>query len=275
MTRNDRRTSARRFASPKFVREGNRAYTSFFTGKPQVDGLGHAFLVRNYRAGLAKWQTADPMGYQDGWNQLAYCGNKAYSCVDIYGAWATGVAYSIDDPDVPLNVRSTRTHERDIWWAEGSDNFFNWGNEPLSQALVEYAQTQTGATATDYAVDSKYFSQIEADAGFGKVRDRVAEMMRGTSPGGTVSFNKEPVVTTLVSRDLNHSIHGVTFYLDGSITVDASGHWEGILTVSFSDPYDFNASDPDWRVRIWGRLYDHGWISKFNATGSWTVNFKE
>ena len=31
--------------------------------------------MRNYRAGLAKWQTADPMGYPDGWNQLAYCGN--------------------------------------------------------------------------------------------------------------------------------------------------------------------------------------------------------
>ena len=29
------------------------------------------FLMRNYRAGLVKWQTADPMGYPDGWNRLA------------------------------------------------------------------------------------------------------------------------------------------------------------------------------------------------------------
>ena len=79
----------------------------------------------------------------------------------------------------------------------------------------------------------------------------------------------------MVSKDLNHSIHGVIFYLDGSITVDAVGHWKGNLTVSFSDPYDFLASDPDWRVRVWGRLYNYGWISKFNATGSWTVNFEE
>ena len=42
----------------------------FFTGKPYVEGLGHAFLLRNYRAGLAKWQTADPMGYPDGWNAI-------------------------------------------------------------------------------------------------------------------------------------------------------------------------------------------------------------
>ena len=45
---------------------------AFFTGKPHVEGLGYAFLYRNYRADLAKWQTADPLGYPDGWNQLAY-----------------------------------------------------------------------------------------------------------------------------------------------------------------------------------------------------------
>ena len=62
----------------------------WFTGKPYVEGLGHAFLMRNYRAGLAKWQTADPMGYPDGWNQLAYCNNGVTSAVDLWGA---GVVY--------------------------------------------------------------------------------------------------------------------------------------------------------------------------------------
>ena len=59
--------------------------SNFFTGKPYVEGLGHAFWMRNYRAGLAKWQTADPMGYPDGWNQLAYCGNGVTSGVDLWG----------------------------------------------------------------------------------------------------------------------------------------------------------------------------------------------
>lgn len=59
--------------------------TNFFTGKPFVEGLGHAFLFRNYRAGLAKWQTADPLGYPDGWNQLAYCGNGVTGAVDLLG----------------------------------------------------------------------------------------------------------------------------------------------------------------------------------------------
>ena len=57
----------------------------FFTGKPYVEGLGHVFLMRNYRAGLAKWQTADPLGYPDGWNQLAYCGNGVSEEVDVGG----------------------------------------------------------------------------------------------------------------------------------------------------------------------------------------------
>ena len=60
----------------------------WFTGKPHVAGLGHAFLFRNYRAGLAKWQTADPMGYPDGWNQLAYCGNEVFERVDYLGGLA-------------------------------------------------------------------------------------------------------------------------------------------------------------------------------------------
>ena len=61
-------------------------HSPFFTGKPYVEGLGHAFLMRNYRAGLAKWQTADPMGYPDGWNRLAYCGNGVTGSFDVFGA---------------------------------------------------------------------------------------------------------------------------------------------------------------------------------------------
>ena len=72
-------------------------FNSFFTGKPHVAGLGHAFLMRNYRAGLGKWQTADPLGYPDGWNQLAYCGNKVIRRCDILGCKAGDVYDSLDD----------------------------------------------------------------------------------------------------------------------------------------------------------------------------------
>ena len=69
----------------------------FFTGKPQVEGLGYAFLYRNYRADLAKWQTADPLGYPDGWNRLAYGINSPLSGVDLEGArWVTKTFWYAD-----------------------------------------------------------------------------------------------------------------------------------------------------------------------------------
>jgi len=65
-----------------------------YTGKPNVPGLGYAFLFRNYRASLGKWQTADPMGYPDGWNQLAYCGNGVASAVDSYSLWTIQIGWT-------------------------------------------------------------------------------------------------------------------------------------------------------------------------------------
>ena len=79
------KTKGRKYAvtSPTAFGEGDAA---FFTGKPQVSGLGRAFLFRNYRPDLAKWQTADPLGYPDGWNQLAYGPNSPVAGIDLFGA---------------------------------------------------------------------------------------------------------------------------------------------------------------------------------------------
>ena len=60
---------------------------SFFTGKPHVGEMGYVFLFRAYRADQGKWQTADPLGYPDGWNNTQYCGNALTSAVDLFGAW--------------------------------------------------------------------------------------------------------------------------------------------------------------------------------------------
>ena len=55
---------------------------SFFTGKPHVGELGYAFLFRNYRADQGKWQTSDPLGYPDGWNNFAYVNNGVIMNID-------------------------------------------------------------------------------------------------------------------------------------------------------------------------------------------------
>lgn len=94
------------------------------------------------------------------------------------------------------------------------------------------------------------------------------------SEGQTVSFNHK-VSTTLVSNyDLSKSIHGVIFTITGSI-YKGSEPWSGILNISYSDPYDFVANDPNWEVRIFGRLYENGWITKFNVKGEFYAEFQE
>ena len=58
---------------------------AFFTGKPMIDELGYSFLFRDYNPNHGKWTTSDPLGYPDGWNQLAYCNNGVTSAVDLWG----------------------------------------------------------------------------------------------------------------------------------------------------------------------------------------------
>ena len=65
---------------------GSGDETGFFTGKPYVKELGAVFLFRNYRSDLGKWQTADPLGYPDGWNNFAYINNHVISSIDFLGA---------------------------------------------------------------------------------------------------------------------------------------------------------------------------------------------
>ena len=64
---------------------------SFFTGKPHVGEMGYVFLFRAYRADQGKWQTSDPLGYPDGWNNFAYVNNRVNDKSDSYGLCTTEV----------------------------------------------------------------------------------------------------------------------------------------------------------------------------------------
>ncbi len=69
---------------------------TFFTGKPYIQELGYAFLFRNYRPDMGKWQISDIIGYPDGWNNFAYCGNNVLINIDPNGAWTIsfGISFS-------------------------------------------------------------------------------------------------------------------------------------------------------------------------------------
>ena len=76
----------RRYAAARQTAFGD-GDAAYFTGKPAVAGLGRAFLYRNYRPDLAKWQIADPLGYPDGWNLFTYGPNAPNGGIDLYGAY--------------------------------------------------------------------------------------------------------------------------------------------------------------------------------------------
>lgn len=69
---------------------------AFFTGKPLIGELGYTFLFRNYRPEQGKWQTADPLGYPDGWNNFAYVNNAVIDRIDFLGAWGADVHTAIN-----------------------------------------------------------------------------------------------------------------------------------------------------------------------------------
>lgn len=74
---------------------GSKANLDFFTGKPNIPELGYAFLFRNYRQDLGKWQTADPLAYPNGFNNFAYCNNGVISYLDPYGLTWYAITLSV------------------------------------------------------------------------------------------------------------------------------------------------------------------------------------
>ena len=83
---------------------------SFFTGKPHVGEMGYAFLFRAYRADQGKWQTADPLGYPDGWNNFAYVKNQVSYCIDWLGCVTQELFVASGNPYIKLENRNPSTH---------------------------------------------------------------------------------------------------------------------------------------------------------------------
>ena len=119
---------------------------AMYTGKPYIGELGYAFLFRNYRADQGKWLTTDPLGYPDGWNNLAYCNNLVVFCIDLFGCdlyelldkhAAGGNGHSLPIA-VMLNPDGT-------WSATG----YNYGAISFGTGTAKDIKTFTGTSVQD------------------------------------------------------------------------------------------------------------------------------
>jgi RHS repeat-associated protein len=182
--------------------------SNFFTGKPYVEGLGHAFLMRNYRASLAKWQTADPLGYPDGWNQLAYGYNSPYDGVDRQGgAWG--------------NLEMVMF-------------YFRYAPSGILSTTALTFLTQLGVLSdyidTDVMGLTNSILQITRDQATGEINEVVGSLVRATtSLSGTNSVLS-------FSTGFSVPCGSICFALGGG-----SGSVSGTLTYSWNRTYAFEA----------------------------------
>ena len=100
----DKFTAIKRDAFGKTLENPAGNAYNMFTGKPQIGGLGYAFLFRNYRPNLGKWQTQDPLGYPDGLNNFAYCNNHVTSSIDWLGGAETTTQHLISTSEQQTRV---------------------------------------------------------------------------------------------------------------------------------------------------------------------------
>ena len=227
-------------------------HQTFFTGKPYVAGLGHAFFFRNYRAGLVKWQTADPLGYPDGWNRLAYGMNRPCDGFDLCGgAWSTAdfVLYYYE----PWKSRDIDTD--DIGYTEAIWSVIaNIVNPRLNQQitnevllrLFDIAPISSGSGMFVYETDRAYENFVQ---------------VHWVLAGGRVQTH------SIVSYSWQDEKRGNTLYRVYSITRDTFYYYSD----SFSDPLTFDETVGIPLDLGFPYMYSHVWNRSFSWNGEYVL----
>ena len=167
---------------------------AFFTGKPLVGELGYAFLFRNYRPEQGKWQTADPLGYPDGWNNFAYVNNAVIQYID----WAGTAAHAISKMD-------------EISIAQGSARFSvkitaycndNYNSPALTDIAVHKSGTTNVTVGLDFTLGGVAFG-LSATINFDSISSSVKEVRVVDNKDGTKTVTADIYVTyTVTAREV-------------------------------------------------------------------------
>ncbi len=217
-----------------------------FTGKPMIDGLGYSFLFRSYRPELAKWQTSDPLGYPDGFNNFAYVNNGVTNGVDPLGLW-TEIDSLLRDYYYGGNGASLNTDALGITGLILTQ-IMNLGiigrvedqiNEML-EGIIQSESNDSGFWFDSYTTSDAYdFSPATWSLGDGVVAT-------------STFFEYEWFTSTIDSKKYR--------YIE----------WSGSLTIEYSDTY----ADPfEIGIEPGGTPYDyyHTWSNKPISGMAWIV----
>jgi len=114
---------------------------AMYTGKPYIGELGFTFLFRNYRSDYGKWQTTDPLGYPDGWNNLAYVNNRVIIDIDFMGREAK---YASNSAYISIKLCDGTIHGNYISTEQDFDNLL--ANSTESNKITDFKYTGHGST---------------------------------------------------------------------------------------------------------------------------------
>ena len=153
--------------------------SSFFTGKPYVEGLGYAFLFRNYRSDMGKWLSQDLIGFPDGWNNFAYCRNSIINNYDIYGA-VIGVYCAPDAVSgaghLAMIVGNASTGYSYYSFGSGSDGASSGGGSGSGSGSS--STTETGAPFSTYQECESALKNTRNAQDGNEARDPYTESMK-------------------------------------------------------------------------------------------------
>ena len=224
----------------------------WFTGKPYVEGLGHVFLMRNYRAGLAKWQTADPMGYPDGWNQLAYGVNSPLDGVDLFGGgWTTAdfVRYYYE-PWKPRDIDTDDIGYTEAIWSVIASVVNPRLNQQITykvlSQLSDIAPISSGSGIFVYETDRAYANFVQ---------------VHWVLAGGRVQTH------SIVNYSWHDEEREGILYRLYSITRDTFYYYSD----SFSDPLAFDETvDIPFEIGF-PYMYSHAWDKSYSWKGEYVL----
>ena len=265
----------RRYAAARQTAFGD-GDAAYFTGKPAVAGLGRAFLYRNYRPDLAKWQTADPLGYPDGWNSLAYGPNSPLSGFDLLGAsWGNAEMVAYYFRYTPISLMSPTL--RSVWDLIRPlvvDDSLDTDTMGLTDAIFSLMDAKANEIIDEY-VTSVIMKSLS-----GNVPKQPYSRPFGVScgsivwalGGGSGNLSGELSISWNTEFEIDHR---------GCRYMVKSYSWEFVgemkYSDSFKDPIDvINYIDrPDLEAPT-GAPYDYGHIWKnYRATGQGKKRFLE
>jgi RHS repeat-associated protein len=229
----------------------------FFTGKPYLEETGqYLFLFRHYDPELARWTTADPSGFPDGAN------NVAYMAVPTSGLDFLGLETLLSG-DL-ARVQAAIEGFRSLGWTaavrRAELSLANGEDEVAPQTEIN---ALFSAEAFSNIINNDYFARLF-----------VANGKTAFDYSGAYPLINYGVTSGIPTNDLAAAYGNMGGMASGSFSRRDEGnriHWSIDVEFSFADAYDFGGQD--YTSSAFRRLQQNGLASIYATSGKYSQNF--